>query len=408
MKGRASFDWSLFEPAPFKRTPEGKYVPHHGRNKNTADRWRARAKRRRTENSPVEDVSVYAPTRAEAERKLRGRLADIDSESADLGLRASDTFASAAALWLARARRGDFRLSDRSIQHYVDTHRRHLADSPLSTLTVRQAVSVPDVRSALQTIANTSGAGSAKAARAVLANIFDMLIHAGVLDGVNPTRAIRGVIVPEEPRVTDPSHPVRDKRRAMTALERDALIAHALDIAEGREALPDLRTTTGVKASTRSRLRSLAALVVLLSATGARISEALTVRWDQVDLTTGSVYIDGTKTSGSKRTVTLPSWARGVLAEFQGKPSEYVAPSPADPSIQWDVRNAQRSLRQLLDACGMEWATSHSFRKGLITQAHEAGIPINRIADQAGHRSARMTWDSYIGRSDQVDISDAL
>lgn len=47
---------------------------------------------------------------------------------------------------------------------------------------------------------------------------------------------------------------------------------------------------------------------------------------------------------------------------------------------------------------GLEWVTSHSFRKTTATMLDDAGLSARQIADQLGHARPSMTQDVYMGR----------
>lgn len=46
----------------------------------------------------------------------------------------------------------------------------------------------------------------------------------------------------------------------------------------------------------------------------------------------------------------------------------------------------------------MTWAMSHAFRRSLVTDAHDAGIPERHIAGQTGHGRIQVLQDHYIAR----------
>jgi integrase len=46
----------------------------------------------------------------------------------------------------------------------------------------------------------------------------------------------------------------------------------------------------------------------------------------------------------------------------------------------------------------MTWASSHTFRRTLVTDAHDAGTPDRHIAGQNGHGRIKVVQDHYIAR----------
>src|SRR4030095_10559426 len=70
----------------------------------------------------------------------------------------------------------------------------------------------------------------------------------------------------------------------------------------------------GLNPRTRRKRRATADLIAFLAGTGARIDEARRVRWQDVKLERGRVYLRGTKSETSARWLNLPDWLVGQLA----------------------------------------------------------------------------------------------
>jgi integrase len=72
----------------------------------------------------------------------------------------------------------------------------------------------------------------------------------------------------------------------------------------------------------------------------------------------------------------------------------------------YDVTGSDRSMlleitaeaSEPAETDGLEWITSHSFRKTTATMLDEAGLSARQIADQHGHARPSMTQDVYMGR----------
>jgi integrase len=168
----------------------------------------------------------------------------------------------------------------------------------------------------------------------------------------------------------------------------------------------------------------IADLLWFLDGTGVRISEALAVRWDDLDLETGALHVRGTKTDLSDRYLTMPTRlcdrlsarlrrlkaqdkANGVVG-LAGRGVVFQSPGTADRERPRNRYNTIKLVRRILDAAGMPWATSHAFRHAVITRIVEAGQDVGRAADQAGHSDLRTT-QAYIGRKrDTSGLRDVL
>lgn len=377
------------------------YTTENGRrvrvdNRRQATMWRARCKFRAFDGT-MHDVTRWGKTRREAEAKIAAGLADLRSGGPDAPLKPSMPFVDAGRYWLTQAKRPDANKSARTLEAYEGAWSRYLAveGCPLRGLTLAQANSVQLVLGVLQDVAENHGNGAAKMARTVLSSVFDMGVRRGVLDA-NAAKSV-GVVKATAPKVTK-----RDKRRSLTSDERGA----AVEAADARAARP------GDPRSVR-KWQTVADLVAFLAGTGVRISEARLLRWESLDLATGVVQIEGTKTATSQRTLNLPDWLRermGERAKRMGT-SGYVFAAPAlgvggysdaDKATAgdrpMDASNLAGWVRVVLDDAGLPWATSHTFRRTVATMLHENGAPLVRIADQLGHANPTMTANVYLGR----------
>jgi integrase len=156
-------------------------------------------------------------------------------------------------------------------------------------------------------------------------------------------------------------------------------------------------------------------LVTMFAATGARISEVLGIRWQDVDFTAKTVTITGkvncfprqgmiresfTKTAAGLRVLPLPAFAIVMLMGRQvaasGNAHDVVFPSALgtlrDPSA---VHKQWRTVRGCLK---LDWVTSHTYRKTLATLLDDQGLSARVGADQLGHAQVSMTQDVYMGR----------
>jgi integrase len=117
----------------------------------------------------------------------------------------------------------------------------------------------------------------------------------------------------------------------MTRAERDRVIRATHDAAQ----------EPGLNPRTRRKRRAAADLVAFLAGTGVRIDESRCLRWDQVDLDTGRVYVRGTKSETSDRWLNLPDWLVTRLASRTERDGQdgYVCTSPAfvnNPEQIWE------------------------------------------------------------------------
>jgi integrase len=119
----------------------------------------------------------------------------------------------------------------------------------------------------------------------------------------NALREIRPVsaqVVSQRPESATPP--------ACSPEERDSFIAHADKLALSETISP----------STRRKRLTVADLLAFMAGTGVRINEARSLRWEDVDLDSGAVNINGTKSKASKRSLTLPKMAPRALQAPRG------------------------------------------------------------------------------------------
>ena len=143
-------------------------------------------------------------------------------------------------------------------------------------------------------------------------------------------------------------------------------------------------------------------------ATGLRRGELLGLKWEDVDLAHGSIYvqrqicrIDGEvvevplKTKNAYRTLPLSADATDVLKEQQRKRGEspYVFPSATGGPISPD--SVLNMLHRVLKRAGLPKVRFHDLRHTFATLALQNGVDIKTVSGMLGHYSAGFTLDTY-------------
>lgn len=378
-----------------------------------AERWRARCYVRGNDGIRREVVG-YGRRKGNALESVERQLAVSTGADADVRLTTGTPLMTAGALWIERCKRSDSGLSAKSVELYEGTWTRHVVgeDSPVRGLTLGQVNDPQRIRGLLERVADDHGTASAKTTRSVLSSVLQHAVDVGVLPH-NAARSVRAVTAQKGSTATTRGRRHGEHDRAFTREERDAVVHHADVLAglveggEGEAAPPgDSRTM-------RKRVAT-ADLVAVLAGTGVRISEARSIRWEDVDLDAAAVVIRGTKTAGSLRRLSLPGWlVERLRRRAQEGTGGYVLPSPGltDPEARWDEHNSNAAVRKVLDGAGYSWAVSHSFRRTVASELHRQGAPLVRIADQLGHKDPTMTASVYLGRDlagDKADLAALL
>lgn len=169
----------------------------------------------------------------------------------------------------------------------------------------------------------------------------------------------------------------------------------------------------------------IARFLEVVSITGARISEALAIRWQDVDLGARTVTIGGamrgtsvanyhrgpTKT-GKSRTVAIDDDTAAMLGELylehaelvNAEPDGYVFRAVADGSRPWHARTVRRRVNRLREDLGLtgEEFWIHGLRHRAATLLLRAGVSVRDAAEQLGH-SPEMMLRTYAHATQQAN-----
>ncbi len=151
-------------------------------------------------------------------------------------------------------------------------------------------------------------------------------------------------------------------------------------------------------------------LYVVYLSTGLRRGEALGLKWQNVDLVNGLLYIKGIiinikgktiygepKTEASRRFVALPEYTKSVLIDHQLKQtveSEYVfCTSKGTP---FSPRNILRHFKKMAVQAGLPPETTiHSLRHFFVSYALAQNVPVRDVQAIVGHADFRTTAQIY-------------
>jgi integrase len=205
-----------------------------------------------------------------------------------------------------------------------------------------------------------------------------------------PTRAVpratRQVIVPTQAIINhcadmDLCTPIRIKRfKFETKIKKPA----TLEWVEAFRAHAD-RPDVGV-------------LALFMFATGARIAEALAVRWDDIDLQTRTVLIRQTKI-GNERIAHLPRDLMLALANLPRKAKPFAFAGHSAALGAWE---------RAVEAAGIELLTFHSCRHGFATALLQAGVDVVTIAKLGGWKSPAHVFATYGHAHDDATLTDRI
>lgn len=325
-------------------------------------KYRARVRYRHIDGK-IRLVQATASTRSDASRAVLAKLKNFTTGSKDLT--GESTIAQATEQWWE-----DFTAKGDKTTGTIHRYR-YLIDSYL----------IPAIGDALLIEATTGtltafitrvhkdhGATNAKHLRMILKNIFGLAVmHDALLR--NPVDGVPTVTVKRE-KVT----------RALTAEQvkqlRTILTGDVLDVFD------------------------------LMLGTGCRISEALGLRWEDIDLIAGTATIAGAvkesngktvwepmpKSEGSLQTIYLPTFTLHMLLQRK-QWCPWVFPSTAGTVMNGN--NYRKRLRKMLAGTELDWVTPHTARSTVATiVAESAGAGV--AASLLGHSSEEVTIRNYI------------
>jgi site-specific recombinase XerD len=134
------------------------------------------------------------------------------------------------------------------------------------------------------------------------------------------------------------------------------------------------------------------AIIVLMYATGIRVSEVVNLKIEDIDSKRMVIYIKDAK-GGKDRIVPLPQELLTLLRKYfiEYKPKEFLF------NGQFDLRYSARSINEFLKQCAKRAGISkgvhaHLVRHTSLTHSAECGIDINLIQRIAGHSDPKTTW----------------
>lgn len=226
------------------------------------------------------------------------------------------------------------------------------------------------------------------------------VLSAALTAAVHDEVVVRNVV-----RLTSAPEGAHERRTddALEPAEVDAVLAAA------RRGIPTYLVGTSTL-SGEYRPDRLEALVVLVLALGLRQSEALDLRWADVDLdaATLDVYVGRkrlAKTAASARTIPLPEHVVEALRAHQRaqRVERLAAPVWVDESLVFPSttgtriggRNALRYWHALCERAGVGRRRFHAARHTAAIEMREAGVSLEDISALLGHASIAITADIY-------------
>lgn len=131
----------------------------------------------------------------------------------------------------------------------------------------------------------------------------------------------------------------------------------------------------------------LGALCAFMFLTGARISEALSVRWEDVDLGRSRALIRQGKLGGEERWAHLPAELVVAIANIERKGETVFRYSSRDTAApQWD---------KAIERAGIKSLSFHACRHGFATGLLDRGVNPKTVANRGGWKSVQHVLETY-------------
>ena len=160
-------------------------------------------------------------------------------------------------------------------------------------------------------------------------------------------------------------------------------------------------------------LRNAGILLTLM--TGLRIGEICALKWEDIALDEGLLYVRHTvhrlqnlspegprtkivettpKTASSTRTIPLPEDLVRVLLSLPGPHAGYFL--TADPNRCIEPRMMQYHFSRMAEICGIDHANYHALRHTFATRCIELGFDVKSLSELLGHSAVSMTLNRYV------------
>ena len=136
-------------------------------------------------------------------------------------------------------------------------------------------------------------------------------------------------------------------------------------------------------------------LVEFYLLTGARLKEALSLTWNDIDLKRSFILIRSFYTKAGKNRIISFSEDDALKTlirkrKLKKEDSQYVFGS-VDNHTHWSASWVSRKISRKLGLVGFAWATCHTFRHTYISHLVMAGVPLTTVKEIVGHSSIATT-----------------
>lgn len=153
---------------------------------------------------------------------------------------------------------------------------------------------------------------------------------------------------------------------------------------------------------------------------GLRVGEVCGLKWENVDLSLGTIHIENTiervrnidnkygatktaliisntKSESSNRIIPLPSKVVELLRVHKGENDSFIIKGKTYPFS--DPRTLQYAFKKYLNECFLPDINYHALRHTFATRCVEAGVDIKSLSEILGHSNVNITLNTYVHSS---------
>lgn len=369
-------------------------------------KWRATVRYQDGSSPRPKEVTAEDTSKARAETRVKARLEGLRKAGRASTADANTTVRQAVTQYVGDLDSGVIERAPATVRTYRSVANHDVLRKGSTVADMRLAdVTVADLNRELRALSRAGAWSHLKHVRAIWSHVFQEALDSEMIDA-NPAASVK---IPERRVKQERSYKngsTHDTERALTDAEVTDLWAK-------------------VSKDERARELGLDDLILLGLTQGLRIGEAVSIRWQDLDLDSaiptltvagklvrvtgqGLTWDPVTKSVLGARTIPLRTQEVAMMLRRRRSERDQME-RHHDPAVQairdtyvflsetgrhMDQDNVNKHLRLLFDRCGHQWATFHTLRRTVSAELKRKGQPHSEVARFLGH-SERVNRSSY-------------
>jgi len=161
-------------------------------------------------------------------------------------------------------------------------------------------------------------------------------------------------------------------------------------------------TLEWVQSFAEHALPHLGAMALFMFGTGARVGEAVALRWSDLDLHARTAIIKQTKINDERVSNLQPA----LVVAIANMPSNR---NPDERVFKYsDTANVRKVWNNTIKRAGIKKLSPHSCRHGFATSMLQAGIDVKTVADRGGWKDVATLVKTYAHATQDKNITDVI